>query len=317
MNMFRLRKEGASHRARCEVHNFRPFFYLAIVSVVVLWLLPTALAQTRVSDSKTETPNADALVRDVIHNEIESQLRDNSLWCHSEQQQDDGKPSKTLEVCQTKDGDLERLVAVNGRELNPAQLQAEDRRIQYLISHPEQLRAKQKKERDDGEQERNLLKLFPEAFGFQCERESGNLVTLRFHPKPNFRPFTRASQVFRHMEGILVVDARQKRLVEINGRLTSEVKFVGGLFGHLDKDGTFLAKQQEVGDGHWDLSYLSVHMNGKALFFKTITVLEKKTLLDYRPLPAGATLQQASDFLSRDFDIHAASSSGKGTAQPQ
>jgi hypothetical protein len=195
--------------------------------------------------------------------------------------------------------------------LNPAEREAEDERIQKLISHPEQLRAKQKKEREDGEQERNLLKFFPEAFHFQCEREAGNIVTLRFRPNPGFRPFTRASQVFHHMEGTLVVDAKQKRLVEIDGRLTSEVKFAGGLLGHLDKNGTFLVRQQEVGEGHWDLSFMSVHMNGRALFFKTITVLEKKSLLDYKPLPRGATLQQVADFLRRDFEIRTASSSGK------
>jgi len=71
MNMFRLRQVGTLHRMRCEVHNFRSSFYLAIASVVVLWLLPAAFAQTRASDSNTESPNEDALVRDVIHNEIE------------------------------------------------------------------------------------------------------------------------------------------------------------------------------------------------------------------------------------------------------
>ncbi len=311
MNMFRLRQDGASHRMRREVQSFRSFCYLAIASVMVVWLLPAALAQTRASDSKTESQNEDALVRDVIHNEIESQLRDNSLWCYREQQQEESKLNKTLEVCQTNDGDLERLVAVNGRELDSAERRAEDERIQYVIGHPEQLRAKQKKEREDGEQERNLLKVFPEAFHFQCESESGNLVTFQFRPNPYFRPSTRASQVFHHMEGTLVLDVQQKRLVEINGRLTSEVKFLGGLLGHLDKNGTFVAKQQEVGNDHWDLSFLSVHMNGRALFFKTIIVLEKKTLFDYKPLPRGETLQQAADFLKRDCDIHTASSSEK------
>src|SRR5258708_31368879 len=160
-----------------------------------------------------------------MHNEIESQLGDDSFWCYREQLQDDGKPSKTLEVCQTKDGDLERLVAVDGRDLSPAQKQAEDERVQDLMSHPERLTSKQKKEREDAEQDRDLLKIFPEAFQFQCESESGNLVTVRFRPNPGFRPATRASQVFHHMEGTLVVDAEQKPLMEINGRLFSDVKF--------------------------------------------------------------------------------------------
>jgi hypothetical protein len=164
---------------------------LAITATAVC-LLPSVFAQGPVSGSKANIQNAAALVREVIHNEIESQLRDNSLWCYREQRQEDGKADKTLQVCQTKDGDLERLVAINGRELNPAEREAEDERIQKLISHSEQLRAKQKREREDDEQERNLLKFFPEAFHFQCVGEAGNIVILRFRPNPAFRPSTRA-----------------------------------------------------------------------------------------------------------------------------
>jgi hypothetical protein len=250
----------------------------------------------------------EALVRDVVYNEIEAQLHDDSLWCYREQRQEDGKPNKTVEACQTKDGELERLLAVDGRALDSPQRQAEDEHIQKLTSHPEQLRAKQKKEREDGEQARNLLRVLPEAFLFQCETEAGNLITLQFRPNPGFRPTTRASLVFHHIEGRLVLDTRQKRLVEINGRLTSEVRFGGGLLGRLDKNGTFTVKQSEVADGHWDLVFMSVHMTGRALFFKTIAVSQKQTLLDYRPLPRGATLQQAADFLMKDFDLHTAAS---------
>jgi len=295
---------------RCEFQNFRSCVYAGMIAVAVCQL-PNVSALVRDSDSQRNIQDADALVREVMHNEIESQLRDDSPWCYREQLQEDGKPSKMLEVCQTKYGDLERLLAVDGRELNPAQRQAEDERVQDLISYPERLKSKQRKEREDGEQARNLLRIFPEAFQFQCESDSRNLVTVRFRPNPGFRPSTRASQVFHHMEGTLVVDAGQKRLVEINGRLVSEVKFGGGLLGHLDKNGTFQVKQQEVGEGHWDLSFMSVQMNGKALFFKSITVLEKKSLFDYKPLSRDATLQQAADFLRRDLDVHTASSSGK------
>lgn len=291
--------------------RFRLSIPVGTILVLASCLPPGLVARSRDASSSINSPNADVLVHEVIHNEIEAQLHDTSLWCYRENRQEDDKPAKTFDVCQTKDGDLERLIALNGRALSGSQRRAEDQRIQELVGRPEQLRAKQKKEREDGEQQRNLLKIFPEAFLFDYTGESGGVVTLRFHPNPAFRPSTRAAMVFHHLEGTMLVDARQKRLLEINGRLTSEVKFAGGLLGHLDKNGTFVVKQQEVGEGHWDLRYLSVQMNGKALFFKTINVLEKKSLLDYRPLPRGASLQQAADFLTRDFEIHSASSAGK------
>jgi hypothetical protein len=292
-------------------HDLRSLSRIAAIPVALLFLLAGVGAQSPDSESNRKAQNPDALVRAVIHNEIEAQLHDNSLWCYRENEQEDGKPEQTVEVCQTKDGGLERLIAVNGRELNSAQTQAEEQRIQQVIHHPEQLRAKQKKAREDGEQQRNMLRTFQDAFRFECESESENLITLRFHPNPAFHPYTRAAMVFHHLEGTLVLDTKQQRLVEINGRLTSEVRFAGGLLGHLDKNGTFLVKQQEVAPGHWDLSYLSVQMTGRALFFKTINVLEKKSLVDYQSLPQGASLQQGADFLTHDFEVHTASSAGK------
>ena len=248
-----------------------------------------------------------------MRNEVESQHTDTSLWCYHQQHQEDGKPNKTLEVCQTRQGDLERTVAVNGQELNREQQQTEDQRLQKVLRNPEQLKAKQKKAREDGEQMETLLKAFPEAFRFQLEGESGHFVSIKFRPNLNFRPPTRALMVFHHMEGNLVVDEKDRRIAEIDGQLTSEVKFAAGLLGHLDRGGTFHVKQADVGSGHWEMTLMNVHMNGRVLFFKSIAVLEKDSFSDYTPLPSGATLQQAADFLTKGFNVHIAASSASLT----
>lgn len=66
----------------------------------------------------------------------------------------------------------------------------------------------------------------------------------------------------------MLVDPRQNRLAEIDGRLVTEVKFWGGLLGHLDKGGTFTVKQEDVGGGHWQMVELNVQMSGRALLFQ-------------------------------------------------
>jgi len=276
------------------------------ILAVVFCALPIS-AQTPASGANPSR-NLDQLVRAVMRNEVESQHTDTSLWCYHQQHQEDGKPNKTIEVCQTRQGDLERTVAVNGQELNREQQQTEDQRLQKVLSNPEQLKAKQKKAREDGEQMETLLKAFPEAFRFQLEGESGHFVSIKFRPNPNFRPPTRALMVFHHMEGNLVVDEKERRIAEIDGQLTSEVKFAAGLLGHLDRGGTFHVKQADVGSGHWEMTLMNVHMNGRVLFFKSIAVLEKDSFSDYTPLPSGASLQQAADFLTKGFNVHMASS---------
>jgi hypothetical protein len=102
------------------------------------------------------------------------------------------------------------------------------------------------------------------------------------------------------MDGSLLVDGEQKRLAEIEGRLTSPVKFGWGLLGHLDKGGTFLVTQQDLGSGHWELTKLDVEMNGKALFFKTIAVREKELNTDFQQVPEGIRPRQAFELLRQN-----------------
>jgi ribosomal protein S15P/S13E len=74
-----------------------------------------------------------------------------------------------LHVYPTNRGEVARLVSINDQPLSAAQVQAADHRIQTLISQPAQMRQHQKKQREDGEQARNLLRMFPDAFRFQYD----------------------------------------------------------------------------------------------------------------------------------------------------
>jgi hypothetical protein len=85
--------------------------------------------------------------------------------------------------------------------------------------------------------------------------------------------------------------------VEIDGQLTSEVKFGGGILGHLDKGGTFIVNQKDVGGGHWELTRLFINMNGKALFFKTIDVHHDEQDVDFQPVRGDITLREAAELL--------------------
>jgi hypothetical protein len=236
-----------------------------------------------------------------MHNEIQTQKRDQSLWSYREVREKDGQ-KKLYEVCETKVGVIERLVAVDDRPLDKAQRHAEDVRIHNLLTHPAQMEREVKKQRSDAEQASSLMKLFPYAFHFQYDGTEGDLVRLKFAPNPAFHPSGHAAQVFHHMRGTLLVNAKQKRLAEISGELTSEVKFGGGMLGHLDKGGTFLVKQQEVGRGHWEMTVMDVEMSGKALFFKTIAVAEKDTYTNFRPITDEITPEKAAQLLAESTE---------------
>jgi hypothetical protein len=261
---------------------------------------PTPPATPRVVSSAgilVQLPsNANDFARDFFHHEVEEQTRDNSLWSYRETKREDGK-LKLYDVCQTRQGEIERLIAIGGRSLSDAQIAKEDSRIQNVISDPGLVRQRQKKQREDGEQARKLLRMFPDAFQFRYDGMDGQLVRLRFSPNPKFRPPDHAAQVFHHMQGTVLVDAKQRRLAAIDGRLTSEVKFFAGLFGYLEKGGTFNVEQKEVAPQVWEVSVMHVHMSGKALLFKTIDVQEDETYSDFRSVPPDTSLEQAAQRL--------------------
>lgn len=289
--------------ANYDGRSFRLNLKFPMIACVGLsWLALCLPATSLAQDSRASTKaglDLNQLMRQVIHNEIDSQVSDQSLWRYREIHEESGK-KRLLDVVQTKDGEIQRLLALNGQPLGAKQRQSEDQHIQTLVSHPQQLQQLKKKQHDDAEQMRSLLRMFPEAFQFQDAGTQGNLVKINFSPNPKFRPSTRPAQVFHHLSGNLLVDPKQKRLVEINGQLVSEVKFGGGILGHLDKGGTFTVKQQDVGSGHWEMTAMDIRMNGKALFFKTLAVREREINSEFRRLPDNTTPQQAADLLMRD-----------------
>jgi hypothetical protein len=255
---------------------------------------------TASSTNKSAT-NLNALVRDILQSELRAQADDHSLWCYRKLTEKDGK-QQLFAACQTNALEIDRLMAINDKPLTEQQWKQENQRIERLLNNRSQLKKEKQQQREDGEQATLMLKMVPDAFLFQQESSDGNRITLHFTPNPAFRASGTSESVFHHMEGTLTLDVKQKRLVEISGRLNSEVKFAGGLLGHLDKGGTFYVNQQEVGPGRWEMTRMDVQMNGKALFFKTISVRTKEINTDFHAVPPAASIQQVAALTNESGD---------------
>jgi hypothetical protein len=261
-----------------------------------------AFAQTDQSGSSQAGQTGHAgderqFMREVAAHEIAAQKQDHSLWQYTDRERERDKTT-LCEVVETDQGSISRVIALNGQPLTPEQAHKEDARIHKLISDPEELHDQQRKARHDGEMERRLLQMLPDAFIYHSVGLEGTLTKLDFAPNPSFHPSTREGEVFHHMDGSIWVNAQAKRIARIEGHLASEVKFGGGILGHLSKGGTFSIEQQNVGEGHWDLVRVDVDMNGRALFFKTISVHQQQEDSHFKSVPAGITLQQAAQLLN-------------------
>lgn len=271
-------------------------FVTGLCGAILAAGLLTAFTPLLVAATDDKSPDAQQFVREMVNCEIDAQKKDQSLWQYREIKDHDGK-RETRDVVETRKGTLDRLIAVDGRPLGAAEQRKEDERLQKLATHPADLQKQKKQTAEDAERERRMLQMLPDAFRYQIVGMEGDLIHLKFVPNSSFRPTTHEATVFHHLAGDLWIDSHSKRLERIDGTLISDVKFGGGMLGHLNKGGTFEVRQQPVGNGVWEMASLNVQMNGKALFFHSITVHEKQECSNFRPVAGSTTPEEAASLL--------------------
>lgn len=242
------------------------------------------------------------LARKVVTNELRVQNEEQSHWMYRLEKAESGR-KQIQKILETKNGSLSQLLSVDGHPLDARQRRKEIERIQRLVSHPDEQRKLQQASNKKTEQGARMLRILPDVFVFTYASRQGDLVTLNFTPNPTFQPPSLEARVFHGMEGEMTVDAKQGRLVALNGHLMADVKFGGGLLGHLNKGSTFEVGQTEVMPGHWEMTALHVNMEGKALLFKTIEVQVTENHSDFHRVPDDLTLQEAADILGRQIVV--------------
>lgn len=228
-------------------------------------------------------------VQKAVDNELNEDRADHSHWLYFE---GDAKPGKFVRqwVAETADGNLRRVVQLDGQKLAPGQ---QEQHVDAYLANPT-LQAKQRKsEAHDDHEAEEMLELLPRAFLWSRLSEKGDDVTLHFKPNPDFRPPDLESKVFAAMEGDMCVNRQAMRIASIKGKLIQNVKIFGGVFGQLDAGGTFDVERRETGGGVWQITETHVHIHGHALIFKTISEEEDDVKWDFKPLSDSITMQQA------------------------
>jgi hypothetical protein len=269
----------------------------ATVIATIVLLGSNALSQ---SDPERLGMSANELARKVVTNELKLQDEDHSRWMYRLEKEESGK-KQVQEILETNNGSLSRLLSSDGHPLTSKQQQKENQRMQTLVRHPDEQRKLQQASNKKAEQGARLFNILADVFVFGYAGREGDLVTLTFRPNPAFQPLSIEARILHGMQGEMTVDSKQARLAALNGHLMEDVKFGGGLLGHLEKGGKFEVRQSEVAPGHWEMTVLGVDMNGKALLFKTIGVQETENHSDFHRVPDDITLAEATDILNGEI----------------
>ena len=242
--------------------------------------------------------DAKQLVRSAVATEIAADRDDHSRWLYYDV---DRKPNDTVRqwVAQTGSGDLHRVLAQKGSSLTPS---AQRSAMDDFIHDPDaQVRQRKSGEHDDRQSE-DMLRLLPDAFLWSIASRQGNMIHLHFTPDPNFKPPSWETRVFAAMEGDMEVESAHHRIASLRGRLVHDVRFCGGLCGHLSAGGTFDVERRPTGPKVWQIVETHVHIHGSALFFKNISQEEDDQRSSFLPLPGNLSLAQAESELLKESD---------------
>src|SRR5690242_3840529 len=230
------------------------------------------------------TVSANELLRNAVDHELRADKEDQSHWMYKSTTHKSGRVV-TKEVIETKQGDLDRLLSINGKAISEEQQKSENERLQKLVADPQQLQKLQKNQQNDSDQSEHLLAVLPKAMMASYGGRRNGLVELNLKPNPMYHPTSHETAVFHAMAGKVWVNDKEDWLAEIDGHLIRRVEFWHGLLGHLEKGGQFHVVQSEVRPGHWQITALHINMRGRALFFKNIGAQEDETRSDFQQVP--------------------------------
>jgi len=252
--------------------------------------------------SQTQPPSVPAteLVRETVAHELAAANAAGHYRYRIEEQTPQG--SETRDMVETSKWLIGRLLLKNGLPLSPGQSRGEDERLRDLLTNPGDLERFQNRAHKDEARVRRMISLLPEAFFFQYDGAVKNgsnteLIRLKFHPNTNLTTHSLELRVLQGMEGTMLIDPVNERLVRIEGDLFRDVDFGWGVFGRIRRGGNFLLEQQGVGSDRWAITTLAMHYSSRiVLFVNTRTDTVSKTS-NFHRMSNDLTLQQGLELL--------------------
>ena len=243
---------------------------------------------------RSYSPTAGKLVGAVVANELTDREKQRKWICMVEKRA--GKQTLTEVQVETEEGPLYRVLAIDGAALNRDQRQQDDARIGRLMKDPRTLLQLKQAQDDDELKLEKLMSLMPEAFVYDFDGVEENLLRVKFHPNPDYRPPTYEARVIHSLAGTILIDPEEKRLAKVEGYLINRVDFGYGLLGRIDS-GTVELGRVAVGPQQWKTAFINIHFSGRMAIFKTINKEHYERRSDFRAVASDLSLSDAKDLL--------------------
>jgi hypothetical protein len=261
------------------------------------------------SITAVEDTSPAALVSAAVANEMAAAKNTTVKHMFSDRKQTP-RGSQTKLYLETTEAMAGLLIANDDKPVSTDQMQNELNHLQHLVADHDDLRRKARQEHEDAEHTLRIVKALPDAFLYEFDgaepsqpnlgKPGDELLRLKFRPNPHYSPPSRVEQVLMGMQGYLLIDKAARRIARIDGTLFREVSFGWGILGHLDKGGSFLVDQADVGDGTWQITHMRLNFTGKIMLVKNFTVRTEETFCDFRRVPDDTSFAKGVELLKAE-----------------
>jgi hypothetical protein len=233
------------------------------------------------------------VVKAMIANEDDDPAhKDRYEFVSNERSERTGEHVWTERVVETAQGRVRFLLAVDGKPLSAEEEQQERGRLAAIVADPDAFVARERAQKDDEAQARKMLDMLSTAFIFDNVRLENGVWTMNFHPNPEATPHGLEERVLFAMSGSVAIDAKQNRILHIEGKLPGDVSIGFGLLATVRAGSHFSSDRADKG-GHWRTVHVLTAMQGKAVLFKSVSRESDITRSDFHYLAPGMTIAQA------------------------
>ena len=243
-----------------------------------------------------EPKSPQQLVNEMLAHE-EQPHKDCYEYLNQERSDRTGGHLWTERVVETSKGKLRLLLAEDGKPLGSERVQAERAKLDAIAADPAAFEKAEATSKNDEVHARQMLDSLPKGFLLEHVSLAGNVWRVDYRPKPDYSPSTMEEHVLHGMSGWFTIDARDMRLVHIEGKLAQDVTMGLGLINI--RAGSSFASDRADEDGRWRTVRVQTDIRGRALLFKTISRNSDVTRSEFHYLDQTTTVPQAVALLEK------------------
>ena len=191
-------------------------------------------------------------------------------FCRTEHTKDG---TRTYQVMMIAGSPYNRLVAINGNDLSPAEDEDEARKFQAAVEHrkaetPQEQQQRIAQYQKERRRDQSLLEQMTDAMEYTMAgtQQIGPYSTylLEAHPRPGYTPKSKEATVFTGMRGKLWIDQTSFRWVKVEAEVVHPV-MIEGFLARVEPGTRFQLEELPVDKETWLASHFSMIFHAKVL----------------------------------------------------